>query len=94
MSNRWQGTADTSGKRPSVYMGPGTAKQHEKIKGHLVALQRAGRAGQQAPADTLAWLGSIGDELHARVAKKPSQVVSRFRRRYHSNAHANWIAPR
>src|SRR6185437_1562778 len=67
-SRRWQGLPDVEGLRPSIYIGRCTPAQRGEIVGHLRSLQNSKRIGVQMTAAAVAWLATIGDELHAKIA--------------------------
>ncbi len=59
---------DTDGKRRPIRLGKMSLRDAEGIARHVEALLVAKRSGQPLASRTAAWLGEIGDDLHARIA--------------------------
>lgn len=57
------------GKRRSVRLGRVTAHQAEVVRSHVESIILAEQTHSSLPSKTAAWLASIGDELHDRLAK-------------------------
>lgn len=56
-------------KRPVIYLGPTDRRSAEVVRGQIEGLLRARNNGQALSASTIAWLGEIDREIHAKLAK-------------------------
>lgn len=59
---------DTDGKRRPIRLGSMSLRKAEGIARHVEELLIAKRSGQPLESRTAAWLGDIGDDLHAKLA--------------------------
>ena len=61
---------DLTGERKSLYLGKMAKKQALTIVSHVEAILSAQVARMATPIETSAWLGSVGDKLHAKLVKQ------------------------
>src|ERR1700733_3767082 len=59
----------TDGKRQTIRLGKCDQRTAEGVKLHVERLVGASKTGMPLHVDTVNWLASIGDELHARLAR-------------------------
>ncbi len=68
-------------RRPRIRLGKMSKRNAERIQTHIEHLASDKASGQATNPDTAAWLGSIGDELHDRIARaglvEPRQAQER-----------------
>lgn len=66
---RWKIQLNHKGRRPVIRLGKMTEKSARSILTHVERLDNAAIDRQPLPRDTAEWLGSIGDDLHAKLVK-------------------------
>jgi integrase len=69
ISRRWQGSPDSEGRRPSVYVNCRNPREFQQIAGHLKALEHSKRYNLAIPRTTAAWLHGLSDDVYAKLVR-------------------------